>query len=116
MRFIAWGLLGKDKMEETTKKPVVEAAKAGTVGISPLALILALPAPYNHWAAIGCSVLAGAGLAATQISLPANQSGKWWWLYKAINFLASNWKQAANAAIVLKGSTSTEKSKTEVTK
>ena len=48
-------------------------------------------------------MFAGAGLAATQIPLPANPSGKLWLLYRGLNFLALNWKYAANAAAALRG-------------
>lgn len=71
-------------------------------GVSPLALLLVLPEPYAAWASIACAVFAGAGLAATAIPMPSDQSGKLWLLYRALNFIAMNWKYAANAAVVLK--------------
>lgn len=89
---------------ETPKKNVASGTAAVVGGVSPLALLLSLPQPYAGWAAIAFAVLAGAGLAATQITLPTNQSGKLWMLYRAINFLAMNWKQAANAAVLLRSS------------
>lgn len=80
----------------------VQTTSAVVSGLSPLALLLALPQPYAGWAAIACAVAAGAGLAATQIPLPSNQTGKLWLLYRALNFLALNWKYAANAAASLR--------------
>lgn len=81
-----------------------QTTSAVVSGLSPLALLLALPQPYAGWAAIACAVFAGAGLAATQIPLPAHQTGKLWLLYRALNFLALNWKYAANAAASLRAS------------
>lgn len=78
--------------------------KAVVGGLSPLAILLTLPQPYAAWAGIACAVFAGAGFAATQIPLPDNQSGKLWLLYRALNFLALNWKYAANAAAALQTS------------
>jgi hypothetical protein len=110
MRFTAWGLLEKDNpMADTPNSTTAPRAAAQTTsavvsGLSPLALLLALPQPYAAWAGIACAVFAGAGLAATQIPLPANQTGKLWLLYRALNFLALNWKYAANAAASLRAS------------
>lgn len=81
----------------------VQTTSAVVSGLSPLALLLALPQPYAGWAGIACAVFAGAGLAATQIPLPASQTGKLWLLYRGLNFLALNWKYAANAAAALRG-------------
>ncbi|MFT8655970.1 MAG: hypothetical protein ABF785_04670 [Acetobacter papayae] len=83
-------------------RAAAQTTSAVVSGLSPLALLLALPQPYAGWAGIACAVFAGAGLAATQIPLPANQSGKLWLLYRALNFLALNWKCAANAAASLR--------------
>lgn len=93
----------------TEKKSATQATTAVVGGFSPLALLLVLPQPYAGWAGIACAVLAGAGLAATQLHLPANQTGKLWLLYRAINFLALNWKCAANAAVALRSSAATAK-------
>ncbi|MBO1329233.1 hypothetical protein OQ496_12760 [Acetobacter suratthaniensis] len=88
-----------------TSNAAAQTTTAVVSGLSPLALLLALPQPYAGWAAIACAVFAGAGLAATQIPLPANPSGKLWLLYRALNFLALNWKYAANAAATLRTGT-----------
>ena len=76
-------------------------ARAVAGGVSPLALLLTLPAPYATWAAIACAAFTGVGLAATSIPMPANQSGTLWFMYRALNFAAMNWKYAANAAVLL---------------
>ena len=76
-------------------------ARAVAGGVSPLALLLTLPAPYATWAAIACAAFTGIGLAATSIPMPANQSGALWFMYRALNFAAMNWKYAANAAVLL---------------
>ena len=81
--------------------------KAVVGGLSPLTLLLALPQPYAGWAGIACAVFAGAGFAATQIPLPADQTGKLWLMYRALNFLALNWKYAANAAFALRSNATT---------
>lgn len=86
----------------TTPRVAAQTTSAVVSGLSPIALLLALPQPYAAWAGIACAVFAGAGLAATQIPLPANQSGKLWLLYRVLNFLALNWKYAANAAASLR--------------
>ncbi|GAA3686641.1 MULTISPECIES: hypothetical protein [Acetobacter] len=91
----------------STKTTVAQTATAVTGGLSPLALALALPQPEATWLLYACAVFAGAGFAATQIPLPANQTGKLWLLYRVINFLALNWKYAANAAFALRSSTAT---------
>ena len=78
--------------------------KAVVGGLSPLTLLLALPQPYAGWAGIACAVFAGAGFAATQIPMPADQTGKLWLMYRALNFLALNWKYAANAVAALQAS------------
>lgn len=96
----------EDEVKAESKTKVVTATRAAVGGFSPLALLLALPQPYSQYAAIACAVLAGAGLAATQIPLPADQSGKLWFLYRALNFLALNWQKAANAAMLLRGASS----------
>ncbi|MFT8418639.1 MAG: hypothetical protein ABF636_07400 [Acetobacter sp.] len=91
------------------KTTVTQTTSAAVGGLSPLAALLLLPQPYAMWAGIACAVFAGAGLAATQIPLPANQSGKLWLAYRAINFLALNWKYAANAAFALRSSVAAAK-------
>nr|WP_279183904.1 hypothetical protein [Acetobacter syzygii] len=90
-------------------KTVSQTTTAVIGGLSPLTALLLLPQPYAMWAGIACAVFAGAGLAATQITLPANQSGKLWLAYRVINFLALNWKCAANAAIALRSSSAAAK-------
>lgn len=87
---------------------VAQTAKAITAGLSLPAMVAALPQPEATWVLYACVVFAAAGAAATQIPLPANQSGKLWLLYRIINFLALNWKQAANAAIILRGAVSSK--------
>ncbi|GCD55034.1 hypothetical protein [Acetobacter pasteurianus] len=87
---------------------VVQTAKAITAGLSLPAMVAALPQPEATWVLYACVVFAAAGAAATQIPLPANQSGKLWLLYRIINFLALNWKQAANAALILRGAVSSK--------
>lgn len=90
-------------------KTASQTTSAVVGGLSPLAALLLLPQPYAMWAGIACAVFAGAGLAATQIPLPANQSGKLWIVYRVINFLALNWKYAANAAFALRSSSAASK-------
>ena len=93
-----------DTPSPTVASPAaVQTTSAVVGGLSPLALLLALPQPYAGWAGIACAVFAGAGLAATQIPLPASQTGKLWLLYRGLNFLALNWKYAGNAAAALRG-------------
>ncbi|ASC05262.1 hypothetical protein WSS15_09660 [Acetobacter pasteurianus] len=87
---------------------VAQTAKAITAGLSLPAMAAALPQPEATWVLYACVVFAAAGAAATQIPLPANQSGKLWLLYRMINFLALNWKQAANAALILRGAVSSK--------
>ncbi len=87
---------------------VAQTAKAITAGLSLPAMAAALPQPEATWVLYACVVFAAAGAAATQIPLPANQSGKLWLLYRLINFLALNWKQAANAALILRGAVSSK--------
>ncbi|GCD51567.1 hypothetical protein [Acetobacter pasteurianus] len=87
---------------------VAQTAKAITAGLSLPAMAAALPQPEATWVLYACVVFAAAGAAATQIPLPANQSGKLWLLYRIINFLALNWKQAANAALILRGAVSSK--------
>ncbi|WP_034958388.1 hypothetical protein [Komagataeibacter kakiaceti] len=104
---------GQDHADPPAKTRVVaRTATAVTTGISPLALALSLPQPYAMWVLYACAIFAGAGFAATQIPLPANQSGRLWLLYRIINFLAMNWKYAANAAIALRTSTAVSASST----
>ncbi|GBQ46301.1 hypothetical protein AA18895_0725 [Acetobacter ghanensis DSM 18895] len=112
MRFTAWGLLEKDNPMADTPSPKATAAQTATAvtgGLSPIALALALPQPEATWVLYACAVFAGAGFAATQIPLPANQTGKLWLLYRIINFLALNWKYAANAALALRSSAAVAK-------
>ncbi|MGX7346545.1 hypothetical protein ACWM9A_11715 [Acetobacter pasteurianus] len=87
---------------------LAQTAKAITAGLSLPAMAAALPQPEATWVLYACVVFAAAGAAATQIPLPANQSGKLWLLYRIINFLALNWKQAANAALILRGAVSSK--------
>ncbi|MFS8368569.1 hypothetical protein ACJRO0_13980 [Acetobacter oryzifermentans] len=87
---------------------VAQTAKAITAGLSLPAMVAALPQPEATWVLYACVVFAAAGAAATQIPLPANQSGKLWLLYRIINFLALNWKYAANAVLLLRGSMSSK--------
>ena len=87
---------------------VTQTAKAITAGLSLPTLVAALPQPEATWVLYACVVFASAGFAATLIPLPANQSGKLWLLYRIINFLALNWKQAANAALILRGAASSK--------
>ncbi|AKR49708.1 hypothetical protein [Acetobacter pasteurianus] len=87
---------------------LAQTAKAVAAGLSLPAMVTALPQPEATWVLYACVVFAAAGAAATQIPLPANQSGKLWLLYRIINFLALNWKYAANAVIMLRGSMSSK--------
>ena len=87
---------------------VAQTVKAITAGLSLPAMVTALPQPEATWVLYACVVFAAAGAAATQIPLPVNQSGKLWLLYRIINFLALNWKQAANAALILRGEVSSK--------
>ncbi len=87
---------------------VAQTAKAITAGLSLPAMVAALPQPEATWVLYACVVFAAAGAAAPQIPRPANQSGKLWLVYRIINFLALNWKQAANAAIILRGAVSSK--------
>ncbi|KDE20834.1 hypothetical protein AZ09_05210 [Acetobacter aceti 1023] len=106
MRQLAWRLLGKDSpsMADTPAKAnIAQTAKAIAAGLSLPTLAAALPQPEATWVLYACVVFASAGFAATLIPLPANQSGKLWLVYRIINFLALNWKQAANAAVMLRG-------------
>ena len=125
---LAWRLLGKDKdgvshqtqsggcsmtdvpSPVTPKRSTVVAqtAKAVVAGLSMPTLIAALPQPEATWVLYACAVFASAGFAATLIPLPANQSGTLWLLYRIINFLALNWKYAANAAVMLRGAASSQ--------
>ena len=94
--------------DAATKTNIAQTAKAITAGLSLPAMVAALPQPEATWVLYACVVFAAAGAAATQIPLPANQSGKLWFLYRIINFLALNWKQAANAALLLRGAASSQ--------
>lgn len=87
---------------------VAQTAKAITAGLSLPAMVAALPQPEATWVLYACAVFSSAGLAATLIPLPANQSGKLWLVYRIINFLALNWKQAANAAVIMRGAMSSK--------
>ncbi|GCD74016.1 hypothetical protein NBRC3299_0308 [Acetobacter pasteurianus NBRC 3299] len=97
------------------KRSVVlaQTAKAITAGLSFPAMVAALPQPEATWVLYACVVFASAGFTATLLPLPANQSGKLWLVYRIINFLALNWKYAANAVLILRGSMS---SKSETSK
>lgn len=90
------------------KASIAQTAKAITAGLSLPAMVAALPQPEATWVLYACVVFAAAGAAATQIPLPVNQSGKLWLLYRIINFLALNWKQAANAALILRNAASSK--------
>ena len=94
--------------DAATKTNIAQTAKAITAGLSLPAMVAALPQPEATWVLYVCVVFAAAGAAATQIPLPANQSGKLWLVYRIINFLALNWKQAANAALLLRGAASSQ--------
>ncbi|KDE19647.1 hypothetical protein AZ09_10255 [Acetobacter aceti 1023] len=111
MRQLAWRLLGKDSpsMADTPAKAnIAQTAKAIAAGLSLPTLAAALPQPEATWVLYACAAFASAGFAATLIPLPANQSGKLWLVYRIINFLAFNWKYAANAAVMLRGAASSK--------
>lgn len=91
-----------------TKTNIGQTAKAVAAGLSLPAMVTALPQPEATWVLYACVVFASAGFAATLIPLPANQSGKLWLVYRIINFLALNWKYAANAAVMLRGAASSK--------
>lgn len=107
---LVWRLLGKDSrsMADINKTNLTQTAKAVVAGLSMPTLIAALPQPEATWVLYACAVFASAGFAATLIPLPANQSGKLWLVYRIINFLALNWKYAANAAVMLRGAASSQ--------
>ncbi|MBS0959763.1 MULTISPECIES: hypothetical protein [Acetobacter] len=90
----------------TKKESVATTIKATAAGLSPMALVMALPEPYSTWALYACVVFACAGLAATQIPMPEHPNSKLLPFYKILNFLAANWKFAANTAMALRGKTS----------
>ncbi|GBR47278.1 hypothetical protein CSR02_00730 [Acetobacter pomorum] len=90
------------------KANIAQTAKAIAAGLSLPTLAAALPQPEATWVLYACAAFASAGFAATLIPLPANQSGKLWLVYRIINFLAFNWKYAANAAVMMRGAISTK--------
>ena len=87
---------------EDNKSSVSTAVKATSLGLSLPALAAAIPEPYAHWVYYVAIAIAAASMAATQIPIPKTDSSKLWWLYRALNFLASNAGQAANAAVLLR--------------
>ncbi|ARW09926.1 hypothetical protein [Acetobacter ascendens] len=87
---------------------LAQTAKAVAAGLSFPAMVAALPQPEATWVLYACVVFASAGFTATLLPLPANQSGKLWLVYRIINFLALNWKYAANAVLILRGSMSSK--------
>lgn len=88
--------------ETTEQKPVTTAVKAASLGLSLPALAASLPDPYAHWVYYAAIAIAASAMAATQIPIPKNPDSKLWWLYRALNFLARNAGQAANAAVMLR--------------
>ena len=90
--------------DNTPEKPesLSTTVKAAAAGLSPMALVMALPEPYATWVLYACVIFACAGLAATQIPVPASPGSKLLPLYRILNFLAANWKYAANTAMALR--------------